>query len=205
MSAAAYLDQGLRAKIRTALLARKFNEEAEQLRVARAGLAFDLYQRLYDAPTRERMAALPEGWLPEQSELAVELGGTVRCVKFNGSPSAGGYYAMRQFTQVPSTFRQIQAHHSHGVVLTLDGADPLTAACDRLEAAWVDLRERRDRLGAEVDATLAQFRTIATLVKDWPEVVPFLPERQQRTATAVAVPRARLNELLDLPVEAPAP
>lgn len=81
--------------------------------------------------------------------------------------------------------------------------DPkLRARITKLERDTGALTDKRSRLQDEIRAVLLSVSTVSALLKQWPEVKEFIPEkalRERNTAIAV-IPSAELNSSLGLPI-----
>lgn len=69
------LNQGHRKAIVKAVLAHRFDPDEKALETRRYALAETVYASLCDAPTLEKMNALPFGWLRSYHQIDTTFGG----------------------------------------------------------------------------------------------------------------------------------
>lgn len=199
------LTNTLRERITASVLTHRFQEPVEALIADRAAFAEEVYNDVYRKADREKMAALPAGWLVDDVDFGIQFGDGrgFETVNFSGSFYGDVYRARkpRKDDDKRVTRRLLNKHRS-GCVKVYDAAHRLSQKC-------AVLKERRDELDRQyrdakrqVEAALASASTINRLVEMWPEVEPFARSFDALPLKVPAVPTDKLNELLDLPVAA---
>lgn len=197
------LTQLHRAHIEASLLASQVDSRDEPLHQRYAKLARDCYERQYSDERRELMASLPEGWLLVSGYITVALAsdGCVVHLSFNGRFPRLGYNCSsdvhREVVYLP-----FPVCDNGTCRLRLELSHPLHHAYDQLAADREALGRDRATLKAQVHATLARYRDVEKLLKEWPEVRPFVENIIGEASTPVvnlpAIPRQELNAALGL-------
>jgi Nucleotide modification associated domain 5 len=196
-----------RARLVFDLLNNRFKVEFAALQTERARIAQLAYEDIYDAETRAKMDALPEGWLSE--------GTNVKCywrnsrtvdLHFSGwvEPPDGLRSA---FDHVPAVHRRFFAKHDnynfrHTVPDEI--GEVLRVHTEATQAFRVTVMRAKEQL----DAALRRFTTVEKLIREWPEVAPFAqpyvspPSPKGEPLKLPALRTDVLNDLFHLP---PAP
>lgn len=208
------LTQPLRAKLLGDILEHGF--QAETLALARRLAAFSEKVLLDLMPEKDqvRAAALPKGWLPMGNSVQVQLGegsNTYVDLAFNGSQILFGRYrssgpvrlgdAVRNDAIPTAVLHALPYHMESGCVRRYGAAHPLALEWAALQDETNDLTTKLQAAASQVVSTLDAFRSTNALVKAWPEMAPFVAPYEPGDRTLPAVPRARLNAMLDLPVD----
>lgn len=199
------LTNDIREQISLAVLRHRFSAEVGALMQQRAALADDIYNDVYRKADRDKMEALPEGWLPTVLHASVQFGENGRSyqqIDFAGSFS-GTLYKLRPdpAKKVDATARRVPSKHQYGCWKVYEASHKLAIRYDRVAAAVSDLGERIRVREKQIEQALNSVTTAAALVKAWPEVAPFVMAIIPEERKAVALPVAALNEALKLPVK----
>ena len=184
-----------------AMISQRFKAEVENEWPRWADLANRAYDRVFDAPMQRKMKALPEGWLPEDDDIMVRLGATMMRLEFSGALTNCHRIYVKGLTWPEKILRRFPASKQATCLLAVEATDELAIAYDTLLAAHRDLNERLTQATAKVSATLGSFTTSRALAEAWPEAMQFLPNAPH-PRQAVAIQRADLNALLQLPADA---
>ena len=148
------LTNGMRDKIIAALIENAFREPKERLTKKRYAFSEKVYNDLYDKKTRDAMQSLPEGWLIERDEFAIQF----------GEHSSG--YCQRNLCE-PKRFL---ARHACGVLKVYDNHHRFAVEHSELEAELYVLRDEKSRANAETRAVIYSCGTTARLKEVWPEI-----------------------------------
>lgn len=200
------LTNEIRKTIKEAVLRHRFEEQAEALVADRAAFAGEVYNDVYRKSDRDKMEALPNGWLPTTSSVSVRFGETAYG-RYEDFPFDGAIYGdiakVRKRTDKSPQRCERRVPHKH-----YSGCSKVYGDDHRLSSKHAALKERADELQTEivaaarqVTAALDSANTVKQLLEAWPEVEPFVPVRSAK-ANLPAVPVDALNKLLDLPVAA---
>lgn len=137
------------------------------------------YETCYTKAERDRLAAIPSGWVPRSLNGMVQINGAVKPISF-GSDRPVPFDA--------STF----THGSRRILQVLeDGCAYLEkqkefkAADEALDQHNREFQERRRYLKAKVTAIVESVTTVNRLIEIWPQVVDFLPEQISDPITGV--------------------
>lgn len=200
------LTNTIRERIALAVLRHRFSESIEALIADKATFADEVYCDLYKKSDREKIDALPAGWLPEEASIGVKFDNTRW--NYENIYFSGCVYGKLSRTRAPqeksdpAPRRRVLHKHSNGCVKVYDEGH-------RLAKKFAALKEREAELEAaivaaerQVNAALESATTINKLVEIWPEVEPFARQFDKSPIKVPAVPTEQLNKLLDLPVAA---
>lgn len=155
-----------------------------------------------------RLGELPPGWVPEVEQITVKMkeGASVEQLNLNGYYGIYGELsqalAQGDRESVATINRRCPYRVKGGVCAVYSVGDPLQVAHEDLENRAKTLRGQVTDAEKVMRGTLDSFSTVNALIKGWPEVEPFASRYIDRPSTQLpVVPRARLNAMLDLPVE----
>lgn len=168
------------------LISHKFDKLQDKLLDRELKLGQVVYNELYTAKCQHVMASFPDGFFPVQSTVRVRFGGA----------------DADRFTADWNDDRRIAHMHQYG---TVD-----YAANHLLGEKFRQLKADQQKLDAEkkdatrkIYATLKPITTVGALLKQWPDIAPFLDRvvpREKKASQLPVVPIKTLNKLLDLPV-----
>ncbi len=199
------LTNDLRDTIASDILRHRFNEQVDALIADRAAFAEAVYCDIYRKADRDKMDALPKGWLPECSRVGVQFGASgsrYENVNFDGA-FYGPLGAMRtRVKDAPSTDRRMQNRHAHGCAKVYEDQHKLSIRHQELDARFSALKEEFEAAKRQTSAALASVNTIKRLIEVWPEVAPFASKHEDAPRQLPSVPTEKLNEMLGLPVAA---
>lgn len=199
------LTTAARDKIAEAMLVHRFGDEAMALVGRRAALATGIYQHVYDAAMRAKMAKLPKGWMPTANSIYAQFGPERETFRFDGHTNMDIERMTRRVRKMQSRevefvipYNDDQRGSSRAI---FDANSSFYAARETIRAEEADLRERYRSAQKQVDAALYAVTTTGRLREVWPEAAPFIALVEPATAPALpAVPVEKLNEMFRLPV-----
>lgn len=180
------LTEGMRHNIKEALLARAFGEREAALDALEKALANDIYHHLYPAPIRKKMAALPPGFLPTDTDHRIKFAGDFHRMDWGDS--------RRVAAELRSNASVFDANH------------PFTDRFRDIKNQREKLEKEKREASAKARAALKAATTTNRLLQAWPEVEPFLEPYRRKSAPAPlpVVQTEVLNKTFGLPVEAKA-
>jgi Nucleotide modification associated domain 5 len=193
------LNADLRSTICEAALAHRFNSDIQKLTDERANLARIIYEDVYQLNLK-KMLALPDGWLPKSNRIKVQFGEEITALMFNGQ-----LYGRRHLDDMlnrnsETVERVVLASDTRANVMKVYGArDRVALALTQMSNDTATASETIKTARNQTMATLNQFHTVEKLIEKWPEIKPFIPEKQTLVLLP-AIAKEKLNELLDLPV-----
>lgn len=181
------LTMNMRHSIVAALVAHRFDDERRALDAEGNRLAEALYNECFSAADRALMESLPDGWMPLTRHIHVKIGTNwLNNVPMLDTPR-----------RIPAVMGNLAYH------LALD--HPLADALCDWSARMQDHHANKRTLKNEALQALRAIRTTGRLLKDWPEVQPFLIKAgvtHEKTGNLPAIVPAELNQKLNLPVDA---
>jgi hypothetical protein len=198
------LTNELRDKIAADILRHRFTEQVDALIADRAVFADAIYTDIFRKSDREKMAALPKGWLPEETSIGAQFGeasGRYENVNFNGF-FYGKLSGLRTTREGETVTRRVPYKHRTGCAKVYDDAHKLTQRHMELSDRLTTLTEEYSAAKRQTMAALHSASTIKRLVEAWPEVAPFTAKYENAPSQLPSVPVAKLNEMLGLPVAA---
>lgn len=195
------LTNDIRETIAGAAIRRRYYEQAVTLLNEFAALANDVYCDIFRKADRERMEALPKGWLPETDFIGAQFGG-------DSSSYQSLYFEPTRYCPFPNYVGIERNERKHRRVPNkhMGRCVKVYAQDHRLSARWTELREQLEALKTEIsntrtqlDAALQSVTTTKALLTAWPEIAPFVPAANS-SAKVPAIRKKELNTILDLPV-----
>jgi hypothetical protein len=196
------LTNDIRDSIVAKLMKHRFGDAIDTLIKDRAAFAEKIYNDVYPETQRHRMASLPAGWLPEDSDLSVEFNGQAR--GYTRLPFDGSFYGpMARFrSKVERVHRRILNKHDHSACAkSYDATHALAVEYGQLSDRFDSLKAEFETAERKASAALASVTTIKRLIETWPEIEPFAKEFDETPPKLPAIPTSDLNQLLDLPVD----
>ncbi|QUS39522.1 hypothetical protein RPMA_12270 [Tardiphaga alba] len=199
------LTNDIREQISLAVLRHRFSAEVNELMALRAGLADDIYNDFYRKADRDKIDALPDGWLPKSTSVSAkfgEHGSGYSQIEFTGR-FTGMLNKLRPqpHKTINEVARRVLIKHQHTCWKVYEAGHKLSIRHDKLRDAVSDLESRVRVCEKQIEQALNSVTTAAALVKAWPEVAPFVAAIIPEERKAVALPVAALNEALKLPVK----
>jgi hypothetical protein len=197
------LTQDAREQIATAVLLHRFQEPVDALVVDRAAFAEEVYNDIYRKSDREKMAALPKGWLPETNAINVQFGDQrgYESLQFSGKLYSR-LGSLRSKDDGKSIERRAFSKNVHSCVKVYEPDHRLSLKHDALDQRYTELKAEFEAAERQVKAALNSATTINKLVEMWPEVEPFVRKFDASPLKVPSIPTDQLNKLLDLPVAA---
>jgi hypothetical protein len=187
------------------LLTHRYKDAIQAIIDRRAKLAADVYDDVYSKATRLKMNTIPEGWLPEDNGIRVQFGESPRGyarLTFDGRTDLWSpfLHIVNRSNQIDYRLFPQKDKDKCLKVYPLEHEFSLTY--EQIAADWSALKKQVKDTEVLLTSSVATFTTVAAMIKDWPEAEPFV--RDWLIAKPIplpAVPRAKLNAILDLPVE----
>lgn len=152
------LNLQIRDKILQRMLEHAFGKRDKKLAADKTALGNEVYSDLYPTYIRKRMAALPEGYLPESRSQAVAFAGQVTVVLWNG---------LRRVAEARSSYHPAKAY---------DAVHVFTKRFFSLERESSRLKEERAKAESAARAALNSCSTVKKLLEIWPEAKPFVSD-----------------------------
>lgn len=194
----------LRERIAKDVLQHRFAAEIEKIVQAKAALADDVYNDVYKKADREKMAALPNGWLPEVTACDAKFGdkgSSYERLQFTGG--VHGILSKHRVTREPadSLYRRCLAKHKSGCWKVYEDSHRLSLRYTEITAQTRALSEQIQTARQTIETMLGSVTTLAALLKAWPEVAPFVATLKPVEAKLPAIPVQSLNAMFKLPVK----
>lgn len=199
------LTNDMRDALALAVMHHRFGDEVKELMAVKGEFAEAVYNDVYTKATREKMAALPDGWLPTRQDISAQFGDGSRydSLRFDGC-----VYGVLAELKDPAkkdedsrSFKIVLYKHAHGCAKAYEPTH-------KLATRYLALKEREDDLKTRVRAAKAQAKTalnsvstMASLLKAWPEIEPFARSFNGVQAKLPAIPISALNAIFKLPVQ----
>lgn len=202
----ARLVNAMRDGIIDRMMAHTFDDRIRALCSEQAECALAAYNDVYSSTVRKRMEELPKDWLPKRNEIQCKVEDEYISLTFGGE-FPGSPYSSRNFPE----FRNIDGIGSKSCLVPYDnqsGCLKVYEPSHKIAHKVVDFKRHRDDLqeayknaGKQLSVTLNRFHTVEKLIEEWPEVAPFINEKDRPVpATAIALPVKDLNAMFKLPV-----
>lgn len=205
------LTNDMRSLLRKKLVTHRFSNQVLTICSDSAQLAVDVYEDLFSVATRIKLAEVPEGWLPKSSTIKAQFGASGSDVcdyAFNG---ANWVYGAPARAVSGDTYREVKdtvavvmpANKKDAVVKVYEVGHALSIRHEDLKARKEACTKAIEAAERQIDQTLDKFTTLKALLRDWPEVEPFVQSLgwTAEKPRLPAVPVKTLNQLLDLPLE----
>lgn len=191
------LNNDMRDLILKRAIEHRFKKLAEDLNDKHAEFAHKVYRSLFTAKEASLMESLPKGWLREVSGFKVQIAGHYTHLSLNGSSS----FLDLTITKNEVTLRRIPDKFANAAATVIDSGTPLADEYSSLANETQALKEKIREAKRSLRAVLNNAKSLGALLKSYPELEPFTKGmKPERLATLPAVPREKLNSLLDLPV-----
>lgn len=194
------LTNHMRETIVNRVIQDRFEADHKALERDRAELALACYNEHYPQTVRDRMAALPDGWLPTDNDIVVKFGtedrGYTRLC-FNGY-SHNHRLVHEMPEEIVKRFTETDAQKGCLMSLAQDHGLTVEFLKQRDEQEELDEATRKARSG--VKSILNSSTTVKKLLEIWPEVLPYLGDLAPAPPPKVpAVKVEELNAQLRLP------
>ena len=190
------LTVAIRKSISDRVLRDKYEKRYTDLAARFKTLAEDVYNDVYSKKDRDLMASLPKGWLVTGKYIYVrfEAHCSYETLHFNGGC---GYRSMRY--QSERLEKLIPAKDRDRCMKVYEPTCKFTVQYVACRAALKQLDEDFDTSNQMLTTTLARFKTLDALKKQWPEIVPFTDHiEESRINTLPAVRMSEINKQLGL-------
>lgn len=195
----------IRETLALEIMRHRFADEIEAFVAARKSFASDVYDDLYRKAEREKIDALPSGWLPEANSISVQFGDTsssYATLSFSGSVHGTFSRLRKKSTEKTETIdRRFLSKHVRHCAKVYAPDHRLSVRYQTLQAASKDLGERISAAEKQAEAAVNSVTTLPALLKAWPEIEPFTQSFFANPTKLPAIPVGRLNEIFKLPVK----
>lgn len=179
------LNSDLRRFITIDMMRHRFAEDDLHVASLYTALAGEVYDDVYRATDRERMLALPKGWLPRSNGISAQFG-----------EDSGDFVRLR-FGEVDG--RRIIDRHRTGCARVYARSHSLSRKWFAYVVARDALKENRDEARKQIIAVLNSVSTTKRLADIWPEAVPFILNNVADTKRNLpSLEIASVNALLNL-------
>lgn len=203
------LTNSIRDSIAKRVIQYKFVKTSSVLKDIRheiASLAQAVYNDNLSETDQEKIASMPNGWLPESDHIFVQFGTDRQNLFFNGEPFSLTWSVRKELkyfsSDVPDVKKRIPDH--------MNRTFTSYSARHDLTNRYTDIDRKIRQFNTEVSesqkmlsAALSKATTTNRLIEMWPEVKPFVIEvvgNPKQPSVALMVPVANLNEKFGLPV-----
>lgn len=189
------------------LLMHRFSGELGELMKDRAELAEYVYNDAYCNADQAIMSTLEPGWLPESEAIGLAVGEhgspEIHKLAFNGQLTRYNHGLFAYCPKRPVIKRRLKYRNFSGDVALIVAKDhELAIRAERLEQRQQQIGDQLAATRTGVKRALESVTTVGKLISEWPEIEPFAKRfLGQPPPQLPAVSSARLNEMLDLPVE----
>jgi hypothetical protein len=197
----------IRQSVASSVLRHRFAEEVAALVRDRKALADDVYEDVYRKADRERMNALPEGWLPQSPNITAKFGehsAGYAQLPFDGSLPSGKLhqFQVRAKSHHNGIWRRITEKNKGGCSKAYEPTHKLAKRHEELRTRQITLEQVISESQKQIGAALNGVTTAAALVKAWPEMEPFVKAYLVPAVTNLpSIPTSKLNEIFKLPVK----
>jgi hypothetical protein len=195
----------IRETLALEIMRHRFSDEIEAFVTSRKSFASDVYDDLYRKVEREKIDALPAGWLPETNLISVQFGDTgaaYASLYFNGGVY-GSFNKLRKKStdKIENINRRVLSKHNNHCAKVYAPDHRLSVRHQALISASKDLGERISAAEKQANAAINSVTTLPALLKSWPEIEPFTQRFFSNPTKLPAIPVGKLNEIFKLPVK----
>lgn len=194
------------------------NTKFIELEKQTASLALAIYNDCFSDADQEKMATLPEGWLPKVDQVRVsynhgdqvvlDFSGSIRNLINYRTVSIIGNKAFSEFKDVTrlATFKKCSSGYRHNELNHLVKDQDLVKRIITHMKSFSDLEKEISELNRSVKATLNSVTTTNRLKEVWPESKPFIIDmfgdgtKAKPPSMALSLPIADINQKLGLPM-----
>lgn len=212
--ATARLTRHIREALLKKLMRRAFQERAQEMVDRCSAFAVTVYEDALAAHLKS-IRSIPDGWLPSDDDVKVQIAGEMTRLCFNGSMGNGCLESiMREAgaeeAKVPGSVKgsfnrpnmPFPAKFRGQCVKVYDATDPIAQAHMELVRDLEDLQSEMRAAKLSAKTAMESVTTVKKLIEVWPEVEEFAKhylDNGERKAILPAIPRAQLNQALGLP------
>ena len=214
--ATARLTKSIREALLKKLIRRAFQDRAQEMVDRCSAFAVKVYEDAM-GPHLKSIRSIPDGWLPSDDDVKVQIAGDVTRLCFNGSMGSGGLdMSMREAgaeeATVPGSVKgsfnrpnlPYPAKFRGQCVKVYDATDPIAQEHMELTRDLEDFQAEVRAAKRAAKVAMESVTTVKKLIEVWPEVEEFAKDylvNGERKAILPAIPRAELNAKLGLPPE----
>lgn len=180
-----------------------FSERDEKLEKERFDIAYKIYKKIYTPSTIKKIDALPKGWLKKSASMEIYIPGENYPINFSF-----GYQEKEKRTPIKKRFldKEYSSYISTpSIQFTMEKNSEIIETIRTYLDNKETLNDERRKARNSASGTLYRITTLKSLLDNWPEIKPFIPQyildKAQTSGTAVSLPREELNKIFDLPVE----
>lgn len=184
MSKSVRLSKHIKERLKVRLLDNAFKPKMDANRAAFRALGDDIYNDLYPEKVRKQMEAMPDGFLPTDSDVSVSFEQVDRYTRayWNGQR------------------RIASKHHNRHAAKVYEEKHDFTQRYAKLKEEREALRNQRAEAERSATAVMDNVTTLKKLIEVWPEVEPFARDFlvSAQSGTLPALPIGDLNKRLGL-------
>jgi hypothetical protein len=198
------LTNDIRESLAFAVLRHRFAADVAALVRDWATFADEIYCDVYRRTDRDRMAALPEGWLPTCTHVTAkfgELGSGYAQVAFDGRIGSNVLGRFQKHVSGRGEFRRVLNKHAGACSKAYDQGHKLSKRHEDLRSRQGALEQAIRESQKQIEVALNGVTTASALVKAWPEMEPFIKPYLGSEKVVPAIPTGKLNEIFKLPVK----
>lgn len=196
-----YLTHDVRTAIVKSAIIHAFGARYDEHVKDHATLAKSLYEDIFWLAAIKRMNDLPVGWLPTVTYITIQttIAGDEQRFHFCGSPGRrNGAEWTLFFKYLTDVHMRIPYSKQGGILKSYASHAGVSFFTEKRNKLRTEIIETERRL----NATLAKYRAVKGLLKEWPEIEPFIPVKSKPVENLPSLPREELNAILKLPVTA---
>jgi hypothetical protein len=201
------LTNHIRDSLMNSLLQRAFKAKGEDLIERCADYAERLYRDAMGSNLLQ-INALPEGWLPTDDDIKVQLGGEFETIYFSGALNRWALPEVFRRAGVTKLddrrWKRFPNKWKGSVVKQYPGDHAVVGEFQKLDDDWNELETEMERARKVALAAMSSVSTVKKLIDIWPEVEEFAKHYLvdgERKAILPAISRDQLNTMLNLPPE----
>lgn len=189
-------------------LQHRFSFGVYELINAQREFSHAFYNDVYNVETRNKMLALPEGWLPSATGIYGRFGTDWDQITFDGrwgldrdATQCISEKHEKMLKGIPSSFPVLSKHNGYGLVIkAYPGNHKMTDKHRDLVNRRSDQLEQIRSAKKVLEVALGSVSTINRVLENWPDLEPFCKDLVPVTPNLPAVTRTQINAMLDLPV-----
>ena len=195
------LNNSMRKTILNKALEHKFRNYKGTFQ-ARIDLIEKIYDSLYTEKEMSLLKSLPVDWINDIDRLYVKFGGSDYAIWFNGSYYQNKTRITMEINRcLPDKKKPVTANFASYGALKYNARHEFSLTYVDITREEENHRSEYDEAQVMLDKVLNSVTTVAALLKNYPEMAPFVDSLEAKIANLPAIPREKINELFELPVE----
>jgi len=196
------LTNAMRENIALALIVHRFSDEVQSNMKERAAIAHRLYDLQFSDMDQRKMLELPKGWLNELERFDIHVGGETHYCYFNGRRGSWDEVRGNVVRKLEGEKEPVKKRFPHSFVpREWSKTEEVIIDLERTFTATKAIYENVSEALTKATSAINQYYTIGGMIKEWPEIEPFVPKfasAQVRTLPVLAT--QTLNSIFNLPV-----